>query len=442
MLKAVRRAGTSNLFEQVTSIDNLKLAAKKAQKNVKRKSASLKGFLANQEQKVFELQQELRNGTFKTSPYYQFKVFEPKERTVCALPFYPDRIVQHACMNILLPIWERKFTADTYNCLKGRGTHGFVRKLKKTLQNDVEGTQYALQIDIRHFYESLDHETLKKIVRWTIKDKRLLALLDEIIDSHPDGVPIGNYTSQFFATLYLTQFDHYVKRVLKAKYYFRYCDDIIILSDSKAELWRILKGIVEYLEKLKLVVKPNLRVFPTDTGIDVVGYVFYHTHTRLRKRTKLRFEQKCEKARKLGKEGVAFKCYIGSYLGLLKYADSINLKKKYLKSEYGICLMKKFNEIADEEDKAPQFYDGHNYHISDILGQTIEVLKFKNVTIHGKEKIIMQINKDGVLGYVFTGSEVLKDKINKYKDSLPFECVIEEVKNEKTGRTFYRFGNN
>lgn len=130
------------------------------------------------------------------------------------------------------PIWVKIFTRDTYSCIKGRGIHALVCKLKKDLRSDVEGTKYCAKMDIKKFYPSITHSILKEIIEKKIKDKKLLKLLFEIVDS-ADGVPIGNYLSQFFANLYMAYFDHWVKEELKVKYYYRYADDIVLLSNDK-----------------------------------------------------------------------------------------------------------------------------------------------------------------------------------------------------------------
>ena len=434
----MNRKGTNNLFEQVISIENLRAAAVRAMENADHTTRSMQEYLDHKEEKLTELHDLLRTGNYKTGKYYKFTVKEPKERTISALPFYPDRIVHHACMAVLLPIWMKKFTSDTYNCLKGRGTHGFVKALRATLDSDPEGTRYTLQIDIRHFYESINHEHLKKVLQWSIKDKRLLQLLYDIIDSDPDGVPIGNYLSQFFATLDLTPFDHYVKEVIKATHYFRYCDDMIFFAETKEELWRIFALVKAYIESIGMTIKPNYRVFPTRTGVDVVGYVFYPTFTLWRKRTKLRFEHKCMSARKQGKTGIEFKRSIGAYLGLMKYCNSYKLRRKWLGKEFDICCnMKKFGEIAEGKDKMVS-YDGKSVSIIDLLGEKVEIHAFRKINIHGKPKVIVQIFRNGNWEYFFTGSTVVADKLERYEEQLPFEATICEEIN-KNNNKYYTF---
>ena len=136
------------------------------------------------------------------------------------------------------PIWYSLFVRDSYSCIKGRGIHGVVRKMKQVLK-DKGNTTYCLKLDIKKFYPSIDHAVLKMILRKKIKDVQLLALLDEIVDSAP-GVPIGNYLSQFFANLYLTYFDHWLKEEQQVKYYIRYADDMVILHRDKAYLHQLL----------------------------------------------------------------------------------------------------------------------------------------------------------------------------------------------------------
>lgn len=325
-----------NLYDKIISLDNLRLADEKARKG-KLQSYGVRRHDENREQNLIDLHEQLKAGTFKTSQYDVFTIHEPKEREIYRLPYYPDRIVHHAAMNILEPIWCSIFTADTYSCIKGKGIHAAARKLKQYLREDPAGTRYCLKIDIRKYYPSIDHDILKQIIRRKIKDRRLLALLDEIIDS-AEGVPIGNYLSQYFANLYLAYFDHWIKEEKRTRYYFRYADDIVILSDNKQHLHGLLREIREYMDTLKLEVKNNYQIFPVaDRGIDFVGYVFYHTHTLLRKSIKKRFCRKIAAIRKresrLQKEITPeeFKQEICPWWGWAKHCDSKHLISKLSK---------------------------------------------------------------------------------------------------------------
>lgn len=157
-----------NLYEKVIAIDNLKLADEKARKG-KLHSYGVQQHDKNREANILALHESLKNGTFKTSQYHVFTIFEPKERQIYQLPYYPDRILHHAVMNILEPIWVSVFTHDTYSCIKERGIHACAMSVKKALRKDPVGTKYCLKIDVRKFYPSINHEVLKDVVRRKIK---------------------------------------------------------------------------------------------------------------------------------------------------------------------------------------------------------------------------------------------------------------------------------
>lgn len=293
-------------------MENLNLADTIARKG-KLNQYGVKVHDRHRETNIQSLHEMLLNKTYRTSPYITFKVYDPKERDVFKLPYFPDRIVHHAIMNILEPVFISVFTKDTYSCIKGRGIHAAANAVKEALQ-DVPGTEYCLKLDIKKFYPSIDHDILKQLLRRKIKDKDLLWLLDGIIDS-ADGVPIGNYLSQYFANYYLAFFDHWIKEVRGVKYYFRYADDLVFLSGSKPYLHALLADVRKYLsENLKLQVKENYQVFPVDKrSIDFVGYRFYHTHTLLRKGIKKNFARMIHMNDNLASRA--------SYWGWLKYCQ-------------------------------------------------------------------------------------------------------------------------
>ena len=311
----------SNIYQQICSIENLELADSIARKG-KLNQPGIIEHDKDRKANILELHQMLVGKTYKTSEYTTFPIYEPKERIIFRLPYYPDRITHHAVMNILEPIFVSTFTADTYSCIKKRGIHAAAYSVKHALR-DIPRTQFCLKLDIRKFYPSVDHETLKQLLRRKFKDQDLLWLLDEIIDS-TDGLPIGNYLSQYFANFYLSYFDHWMKETLKVKYYFRYADDLVILSDSKPYLHDLLAKIRIYLQNnLRLEVKQNYQVFPVEArGIDFVGYVFYHSHIRLRKTIKKNF------ARMLTRNPNP--ASIASYNGWAAHCNSKHLMKTLL----------------------------------------------------------------------------------------------------------------
>lgn len=309
-------------------------------KKGKTKSYGVIKFDKDREENLKQLQRDLMHHTFHTSRYHIFTIHDPKEREIYQLPYYPDRIVHHAVMNVVKPIWTSYFTADTFSCIEGRGINQCRAKVRKTLNTDWQNARFVLKGDVRKYYPSVDNEILKVIVRRKIKDPELLWLLDDVIDS-AKGIPIGNYLSQYFANVYLTPFDHWIKEVKKVKHYFRYADDIVILGNSKEELHQLRKDIEEYLAKeLHLILKGNWQVYPlaedhTDKhgrGLDFVGFVFYHRETRIRKGIKQNFCKACAKLDK--KPYISEKDYkqtIASWLGWAKYSNSDRLVRKILK---------------------------------------------------------------------------------------------------------------
>lgn len=223
----------AGLYEQIISVENLRLADEKARRG-KTHTYGVMVHDRHREEDIQALHEALRTKTFRTSEYDVFTVYEPKERLIYRLPYYPDRIVHHAVMNVLEPIWTRLFTHNTFSCIKGRGIEGCARHVEKIIRKYKGRPLYCLKIDLKKFYPSINHRVLKRIVRRKIKDKDLLWLLDEIIDS-AEGLPIGNYLSQYLANLILCYFMHEVNEALKLDCA-EYADDIVFFSDSKEKL--------------------------------------------------------------------------------------------------------------------------------------------------------------------------------------------------------------
>lgn len=318
----------NNLYEQICTRENLFQAYWKARSG-KTKTFGVQLFEKDLEGNLEALYQELLSGTYKTPDYSVFTIYEPKERLIYRLPF-KDRVLHHAIMNVMEGIWVPLFITHTYSCVKGRGIHGALKAIHRDL-GDKQGTVYCLKMDVKKFYPNIDHAILKTIIRKKIKDKKLLNLLDEIIDSAP-GVPIGNYLSQFFANLYLSYFDHWLKEDRKVKYYYRYADDMVLLAPTKEELHGLRKDIGKYLNvNLRLDLKSNYQVFPVESrGIDFVGYVFRHNYILMRKSIKKSFCRKVARLNKRQIDIVEYKRQISPWVGWSKHCNSRNLIKKII----------------------------------------------------------------------------------------------------------------
>lgn len=316
-----------NIFGQVCDLDNLRLADEKARKG-KASSYGVRQHDKHREEDLVRLRAALLSGEWKTSEYKTMRIFEPKERIIYKLPYYPDRIVHHAIVNICEPIWTPTLTADTYACIKGRGLHACAEALRHDLARFPDSTKYCLKIDIKKYYPSIDHAILKAQVRRKIKDARLLALLDGIIDSE-QGLPIGNYLSQHLANLYLCDFDHKVKERMRVRHYYRYVDDMVFLAPTKEELRDVLAAVRVELAKLRLEVKDNWQIFPVDDrGIDFVGYKFRHGFTLLRKNIKKAIFRKASRLRHGLINAETWLRSFASWNGWLKWCDSWRLRLK------------------------------------------------------------------------------------------------------------------
>ena len=346
-----------NLSQKVCRFENLYNAYLKARKG-KNNSAEVLKFSYNLENELLKLQWELKNQTYKTGEYKHFIIFELKERKISALPFR-DRVVHHAICSVIEPIFEKKFIYDSYACRKGKGTHAGTDRIQNFIRK-TNGNYYVLKCDVSKYFPSVNHEILKQIIREKIADKKLLQLLDKIIESScsekydfsnseeqnvqsslQKGIPIGNLTSQLFANIYLNKFDEYVKYELKIKYYVRYMDDFVVLHESKKYLHEVKEKVRLFFISIKLTLHPKkVNIFPVALGIDFLGYIIFNNYKLVRKSTVKRFLKNVKiKLKKYDSCSINFNKLMesfNSWESYMDYGNSYNLKKslqeKYLKN--------------------------------------------------------------------------------------------------------------
>lgn len=321
-----------NLFEQIVDIDNLRLADDNARRGKTRRRCIAAHDL-HREERLAHLSAQLKAGTYRTSAYHTFSITRPKERVIYSLPYYPDRIVHHAIVQVLSPIWIRLFTRDTYSCIQGRGVTACARAVRHVLRSDVSGTLYCLKTDIRKYYPSIIHATMMQILERHIKCPRTLSLLYEIVHS-AHGLPIGNYLSQYLSNVYLSYFDHWVKEELRVKHYFRYADDMVFLSPTKAELHALLQRVKHHLgHHLGLELNTNHQIYPVaeskadrhGRGIDFVGYVFFRRHTAMRRSIKQAMLRRAHTLSRAGIEGKSRARALSGWRGWAIHADARHL---------------------------------------------------------------------------------------------------------------------
>lgn len=318
----------NNLFDTICTYENIKIAYSNAIKG-KKHYKEVKQIETCREEYLQNLLNEIKNETYEVSPYEEFSRYTGgKVREIAKLPM-KDRIVQHLLMLYLEPIFRENFIIDTYASIKGRGIHIGLKRVKKALKKYKY--KYYLKLDIRKCYQSLDKEILKDKLRQKFKDEKLLKLLYKIIDSYHKGIPIGNYTSQYFNNFYFSEFDHWIKEIKRIKGYFRYRDDMIILSSSKEKLHNLFKEISVKISELNVQLKPNYQIYDIEKqGINFLGYIIYPNHIKIRKQIKNNFKKKISKLD--FKKERDFNV-LGSYYGICSHADCRNLWKKYVNIE-------------------------------------------------------------------------------------------------------------
>lgn len=287
-------------------------------------------FSRNLEDNLFRLYYTLKHEKYQHGSYESFFVFDPKKRHIHKAAI-SDRVLHHATVRIVEPVFNSRFIFDSHACRKEKGVHVAVGRFQKfawLLSRNNTKTVWALKCDIASFFNTVDHQILMSVLGRTIKDEQTRRLLWQIIDSFcmqkGRGLPLGNLTSQLFANVYLNELDQFIKNVLRAKYYIRYCDDFIILDRTKERLSDYIGEIDVFLRnKLKLQLHPK-KVFikKYHQGIDFLGFICFPHFRLLRTNTKKRM------LRKLTEYNPAS---FNSYLGLVKHCRSRGLRMEMIK---------------------------------------------------------------------------------------------------------------
>ena len=352
----MKRVG--HLYEQITDLENIKLAIHNASRR-KRSRPSVQKVLEDPDRAALNIQKILMSGTYEPSPYFVQEIIDnssSKRRKIFKPMFYPDQIIHWAVMQVIQPILSRGMYYYSCGSIPGKGGALGSRALKKWISKDPRNTKYCIQIDVSKFYPSIDQGILKQMLRRKIKDECRLSILDAIIESTDAGLPIGNFTSQWLANFYLDGLDHYIKEQLGVKYYIRYMDDGILLGRNKKQLHRIRIQIVNYLKSIGLNMKGNWQVFKVDSRpIDFPGYRFYRDHTTLRRRNALRIRRRVKKAAKKPVLRYLDACAIISYLGWIYHSNSYRYRQRYI---LPFVEIRKLKEVIRRESRKQRNADG------------------------------------------------------------------------------------
>lgn len=314
-------------IEDIISLDNL-LEAWQEFLPGKRNRRDVQEFRTNLMDDILKLHHDLVYHKYEHGGYKAFKVFDPKTRNIHKASVR-DRLLHHAIYRQLYPFFDRTFIFDSYSCRLKKGTHKAITRFKEfylMASKNKNKTCWTLKIDIKKFFASIDHEILINILKDYIPDEGIIWLLTKVIGSFKDkekkGLPLGNLTSQLFANIYLNEFDQFVKHRLKVKYYIRYADDFVIMSNSETYLEKlILKIKVFLLYKLKLELHPKKVFIKTvSSGVDFLGWIIFSDHQVLRRVTKKRMFKKIKKSNY--KQEV-----LNSYLGMISHGNTRKIKK-------------------------------------------------------------------------------------------------------------------
>ncbi|MFZ1654588.1 MAG: reverse transcriptase domain-containing protein [Candidatus Moraniibacteriota bacterium] len=283
------------MFERIIAPENIFAAWREFRQGKMRKPDVLV-FAERVEEHLLRLADDLATGKYIHGEYSRFVVHDPKRRAIAKAPVH-DRVLHHAVHRVLAPLFDRSFIHDSYSSRVGKGTHAAgvrFRRFAGQLSHNHTRTVWVLQLDIRKFFDSVDHQVLLGLLRKKIRDDRVIVLLGIIIQSFEtkpgQGIPLGNLTSQLFSNVYLDPLDQFAKRTLGVKHYLRYADDIAILSCDREFLEDCRDRIAAFLTReLKLVLHPDkVSLRPWHAGIDFLGYVHFPYYVVLRTITKRR----------------------------------------------------------------------------------------------------------------------------------------------------------
>lgn len=332
-----------HLYEKIYDKQNIRAAILRAAKG-KRHRTDVQKVMRNIDQYVDRIHHLLMTQTFVPADYTEGMVIEgskSKARQIFKPHFYPDQIIHWAIILQLGPVFRRGLYAFTCGSIPGRGVHYGKRYVEKWIITDRKNTKYYLKMDISKFYPSINTDILEAKLSTKIKDKRLLELIHSIL-AKGTGLPIGILLSQWFANFYLQELDHHIKQVLKAKYYVRYMDDMIIFGGNKKELHRMRAEISECLKAIDLKLKPNYQVCRLNKEpLDFMGFRFYRGYTTLRKSIMLRITRTVRRVWRRGKATYKDASAIISYLGWIKHSDSHNLFVTRIEPYLKIQLLKR-----------------------------------------------------------------------------------------------------
>lgn len=434
----MRREGY--IIDEIVKWENLEQSFDTVVHGKKRKrSREGRWLLKHRMQFLHQVRQQILTGDIKLHKWHTRTIKEGGKIRNIQVFCMKDRILINAVMSIVDKHVKLRLIRTTSASIKGRGMHELKKYIERDIKTAPQNMRYFYKCDIRKFYDNIKPELVSQCLRKLFKDKKLLNILDFFLSIMPYGLSMGMRSSQGFGNILMNYvIDHVLKDKLSVKHYYRYCDDILIGCATKKECWKLRNVCYELTQKADLTIKPSEAVFPISEGIDMLGYIIYKNHSRLRKRTKQKFARKLKhiKSRKRRRE------LIGSFYGMAKHCNAKHLMKLLLnKTE-----MKKFSDLGIKyrsEDGKKQF-DGETVKLSCLANKTIVVCDYENniKTRYGENRCVIKFKyneKDKKTYKFFTQSKMMRSILQQVdkQDGFPFETTIECVFGNN--RTAYKF---
>ena len=351
------------LYEQIVSVENCKLAIQNASRH-KGKRQAVKEVMNNLDTYAQDLSERLIRLDF-LSPYRTRIIkdgLSGKERELQIPAFYPDQCAHHAIVQILQPIFLKSSYLWSCANIPNRGIDHACKGVERATVRDKKHAKYCVKMDISKFYPSIPHDKLKERLREKIKDEKALQILFKVIDSHSPGIPIGNYTSPWFAEFFLQPLDNFIKQTLGVKHYIRYADDLVMIGGNKRELRKAMKGVMAFVTGLGLTIKHDYQLYRVQRNcksnkhrrgrkIDFVGRCFGVGFTTIRKRRALALMRQSRFIQKLQRQNRPVSYHLASGFlsrcACFKHTNSEGMKKKY----YDTVNIKKLKEVIRNESK-------------------------------------------------------------------------------------------
>ncbi len=425
-----------HLMAEITDYGNMQEAFDEVVGGLKNKERRAY-YEARRSRVIAGLQAEIGAGRFRVKGYTEFTVTEgPKVRQVQS-PGVRDRIGCNAVMRVVEKYVYPTVIRTSAASIKGRGMHRLFRKVRTDIRHDREGTQYYYKCDIRKFYQSIDQRVMWQCVLEYVKDTTLLPILKGFVKMMPEGLSIGLRSSQCFGNLLLSRIDHTMKETYGVRYYYRYCDDIVILASTKAELWRLREVLHEKVAGLGLEIKPDEAIRPLTEGLDFLGYVDNGSRTRLRKRTKKKAARKLAriKSRRRRRE------VVGSLKGMAKWGDCKNMYYKLtgrrMDTDFSSLGLK---YVAEDGKKR---FSGKGVSLRSLSNLRIKLLDYEEdvKTENGTRWLVSFEYENGQVEKYFTDDKEQKFFLGKLREMDKLGSVWTTIKPEPfgNGKVRYRF---